>query len=181
MTINPYILQLLRIKAENPLQRTYQFEALAADIQRVTGEKLGVNTLKRFFGLLPVENPSEMTMEIIAQYLGYGSWRELNRIVDGKNSGFNGNDGTIYPTEYPEGHIIEVSYEPNRHLKMQRVADGWCKVTSEKCGKLLKNDLLKVEVVTLGVPFIVKEVLRDGESKGNFTGGIIGGVKEIKV
>lgn len=181
MKTNPYILKMIREKVKSPLTHTFQFEALAEDIKRVTGEHLGVNTLKRFFDVLPGVEPSIMTVEVIAEYLGYGSWRELNRVIEGKNSWFDGNDGTTYPNDLKEGQIITVKYAPNRVVQLQRTANGWFKVLKAIEGKLLENDLIRIEIITIGVPFMAKDVIRDGVSLGSYTGGIEGGVMAVDI
>ena len=35
---------------------------------------IGFNTLRRFFGFLPEKTPQLKTMEVLAQFLGYGSY-----------------------------------------------------------------------------------------------------------
>lgn len=47
---------------------------LAEDIEVKCGMRLGINTLRRFFGLLDSVPPSKTTLDILALYCGYQNW-----------------------------------------------------------------------------------------------------------
>lgn len=47
---------------------------LAEDIELKSGLRLGVNTIRRFFGLLEAVPPSKNTLDILALYCGYNNW-----------------------------------------------------------------------------------------------------------
>ena len=86
MILDPYIQKLIRERMACDLSRPSQFEALVLVMEAVTGEHIGVNTIKRLFGLLPDVKPTDSTLQTVARYLGYGSWRLLVKAVEGKNS-----------------------------------------------------------------------------------------------
>lgn len=48
--------------------------ALAEDIEAKCAMRLGINTLRRFFGLLDSVPPSKTTLDILALYCGYQNW-----------------------------------------------------------------------------------------------------------
>jgi hypothetical protein len=50
---------------------------LAEDIELKSGMRLGVNTLRRFWGLLEPVPPSKNTLDILALYCGYKNWSEF--------------------------------------------------------------------------------------------------------
>ena len=47
---------------------------LAEDIELRSGMRLGINTIRRFFGLLEAVPPSKNTLDILALYCGYKNW-----------------------------------------------------------------------------------------------------------
>lgn len=181
MTLDSYIQKLIRERMECDLSRSSQFEALVLDIEATTGEHIGVNTLKRLFGILPEVKPTEATLQTIARYLGYGSWRLLIKAVEGKNSEIDGGNGAIYPPDLSMNTHIAIDYEPRRHVVLTVVSDGLCHVESVNGGKLQTGDLLDVPMVVHGQPFIAKRLIRNGEDIGTYTGGIEGGVTALWV
>ena len=176
MILDPYIQKLIRERIARDLSRPSQCDALALDIENKTNEHIGVNTLKRLFGILPDVKPTEATLQTIARYLGYGSWRLLCKSVEGKNSVIDGENGAIYPSDLPKGTHVVLDYEPRRHVVMTVVEDGLCLVEETAGGKLIVGDLLDVPMVVTGQPFIAKRLIREGTDIGSYTGGIEGGV-----
>ena len=181
MTLSPYIQKLIRERIGCDLSRPSQFDALALDIEQRTGERIGVNTLKRLFGLLSEVKPTESTLQVVARYLGYGSWRLLCRCAEDNNSAINAESSAVFPVDLPVGTVVTVSYPPRRRVVMRVSDDGRCRVESVSGGKLLVSDLLEVPMVLVGQPFIAKRLIRDGHDIGSYTGGIEGGVSEVSV
>ena len=179
MTLDPYIQKLIRDRITCDLTRPSQFDALALDMESKTGEHIGVNTLKRLFGILPDVTPTESTLQTVARYLGYGSWRLLAKAVEDKNSEIDGENTAIYPSDLPLGTKISISYEPQRHIVIKILADGLCRVESVSGGKLMVGDLLDVPMVIVDQPFIAKCLIRAGKDIGSYKGGIEGGVTSI--
>ena len=181
MILDPYIQKLIRERLGCALSRPSEFEALALDVETATGEHIGVNTLKRLFGLLSEVTPTETTLNVVARYLGYGSWRLLKKAVDDKNSVIDDDTSAVYPSDLPEGTRITVCYEPHRKLLLVVEADGLCRVEEISGGKLQVGDLLDVSAVFPAQPFHAKRLLRDGQDLGSYTGGIEGGVTSVGV
>lgn len=179
MILDPYIQKLIRERIVCDLTRPTQFDALAFDMEAKTGEHIGVNTLKRLFGLLPDVKPTESTLQTVALYLGYGSWRLLAKVVEGKNSEIDGENAAVYPPDLPLGAKVSIDYEPHRHIVVKVVTDDLCRVESVSGGKLMVGDLLDVPMVMVGQPFIAKRLIRDGKDIGSYKGGIEGGVTAV--
>ena len=80
MKFSPYITELLQQKARRELRLSSDCEYLALDIETVTGEHIGVNTLKRLLGFIDDERePRLSTLDIIARYLNFNNWDERLR------------------------------------------------------------------------------------------------------
>lgn len=176
MTLDPYIQKLIRERMACDLSRPSQFDALALDMEHVTNEHIGINTLKRLFGILPEVKPTEATLHTVARYLGYGSWRLLCKSIEGKNSEIDGENGAIFPPDLPKGTLVTLDYAPCRHVVLNVVTGGLCRVEEVSGGKLMVGDLLDVPMVVVGQPFIAKRLIRQGIDIGSYTGGIEGGV-----
>lgn len=156
------------------------FAMLSDDIYRVTKERLSVNTLKRLFGYIQDVTTSKSTLAIIAHYLGYRSWEIFNDSTKDTNSQFN-DFYTIYPKEMKVGTLFSITYSPNRELLIEVIEGGGCKIITSSAGKLQQSDLLAIDSITLGAPFVVKDVVRDSQSLGRFVGGREAGVIDIKI
>jgi hypothetical protein len=181
MILDPYIQKLIRERLGCELSRPSEFDALALDIETATGEHIGVNTLKRLFGLLSEVSPTETTLNIVALYLGYGSWRLLKKVVDDKNSVIDEESSGVYPTDLPWGTRIVVFYEPHRKVSVVVDDDGLCRVEEISGGKLRVGDRLDVPAIFPERPFHAKRLLRDDQDLGSYTGGIEGGVTTVWV
>lgn len=61
---------------------TYDFEKLSGIIAETTGVTLSITTLKRLWGKLKYNNiPAVTTLNTLAQFAGYNSWREFKQQV----------------------------------------------------------------------------------------------------
>lgn len=182
MQQNEQILNMIRSRVASPLNRPSDFEALAADIEARTGEHLGVNTLKRLFGIIDSNvKATRTTLNIVARYLGYDSYALLDKCISDKNSEFARLTDVVYPQSLAEGAIVEVTYQPSRLVRMEVEADHRCRIIHEENTKLADGDLLDIGQIVKGMPFYVRDVERHGKSLSSYVGGREGGVTSIKV
>ena len=93
MRFSRYVIRLLKDKCGLDLRTARAAEVLTLDIERVTGERLGVNTLKRLLGRLDECEPRETTLNIIASYLGFPDWATVQRLETHRN---NSDFGTVF-------------------------------------------------------------------------------------
>ena len=94
MKLSPYITDLLRQKSGNEIRLSRDCEFLALDVESVTGEHIGVNTMKRLLGFIADERtPRTSTLDVIARYLDFEDWDAL-RLSDeaSSNSAFDERD-----------------------------------------------------------------------------------------
>lgn len=181
MKLNEQILNMIRRKLGVSLSRPAEFEALIEDIYRTTGERLGVNTLKRLFGTINGVTPTRTTLNIIAQYLGYDTFTLLEASINGTNSNFSNVTDALFPQDLDADAIIVVEYEPNRQLDLKVMHDKRLQVIKSVGTKLHGGDILLVPSIMLHAPFIAKSVERNGNLLSTYTGGIEGGVTALRV
>lgn len=181
MRLELQIIDLIRTKFGTPLSRPAEFEALAEDVFKVTHERLGVNTLKRLFGVIDGGKPTTTTLDIIARYVGYSSFKLMKNAIQNTNSSFIKPVYTVFPQDLPAGTLIELTYEPERLLLLEITEDHRCLIRRNVNTKLEVGDLLAVPSITLHSPFVVKNVEHAGHSLSAYTGGLIGGVCELRI
>lgn len=179
MILSKQIQNLIQTRFGMQIERPSQFEALSGDIFQQTGDMLGVNTLKRLFGVLPEVRTSQTTLNIIARYLGWDNWMMLQASIDGSNSGFGQDEQVIFAEQLEAYTALHITYSPNRNVELQKQENGLFRVTRCSGGKLQEGDLLAIDCLACGYPFLVKEVWRNGTSLGPYVGGKEGGILQL--
>ena len=115
MKFSPYVTNLLRQKSQKDFRQSADCEYLALDIESVTGEHIGVNTLKRLLGFIDDERePRTSTLDVIARYLGFDNWDLLSIYDNQSNSSFESSSEEIRVSELSEGQSVQISYLPDR-------------------------------------------------------------------
>ncbi len=181
MVLERTFLEAIEKRFGKKIDRAMLFDALVEHIFEVTGERLGVNTLKRLFGWIEGGEPQKATLEIIAHYLGYSDWDMVVFVLENSNSAFNPNEECLSVKDLKPGQRLIVRYVPQRELELVVNEQRWCEVVSVSGGKLMVGDLLNIVAIVHRFPFTVNEVIRNGVSLGAYTGGIQGGVTSFNV
>lgn len=176
------IIELLKHKSGNDLRSPSDCEYLSLDIESKTGIHVGATTLKRLLGFAEDErNPHTSTLDVIARYLGYAHWDELSKIEDKGNSDFDTADEEVRSADLQVGNSIEITYLPDRRLVLQYLGDCRYRVTVSENSKLHENDEVEILNFVLHHPLFVINVMRNGESLGQFTAGRISGLSSFKL
>ncbi len=177
MKLSPYIKDLLEQKSGRKLRLSSDCEFLSLDIESVTGEHIGVNTLKRLLGLIHDERqPRISTLDIIARYLGFDSWEVLRTYDDKSNSSFDSEADEIRVAELTVGCVVQISYLPDRRIEMMYLGNNCFRITHSENSKLFAGDEIRLTHIVQGYPLLVSEVVREGRSLGSFTAGKAQGI-----
>lgn len=156
-------------------------EALSADVERVTGEHIGVNTLKRFLGLYEdATTPRLSTLNIIARYLGVSDWGTLMDSLSRESSQFKLLEGEILTQDLTKGCLLELTYLPDRKLLLECLGNSTFRVMMALNSKLHEEDVVSIQCIIPSFPLIVTDVVRNGESLGRYTAAMQTGIKTIK-
>lgn len=159
-------------------------EALSEDVFARTGERLGVSTLKRMFGFTAaVVEARPSTMDIIAQYLGYGNgYKELAADLDddASISAFDNID-TVDLSSIGIGTRIILTYSPNRRIAMTYEGEGWFEINESENSKLISGDIIRVANLTVGFELLATNVIREGRSLGAYRAAKNGGLTAIEI
>ncbi len=182
MRLSFHIIELLKEKSGNQLRQPSDCEFLSLDIESKTRVRIGATTLKRLLGFAHDERtPHASTLDAIAHYLGYAHWEELLLIEDKGNSGFGTSDEEIRSADLQVGAILEITYLPDRRVVMQYLGNQRYRIVESENSKLQKGDELEIQNFVLHHPLLVLNVLREGESLGQFTAGRVSGLTSVKV
>lgn len=182
MRLSFHIIELLKEKSGNQLRQPSDCENLSLDIESKTRVRIGATTLKRLLGFAHDERtPHASTLDAIAHYLGYAHWEELLLIEDKGNSGFGTSDEEIRSADLQVGAILEITYLPDRRVVMQYLGNQRYRIVESENSKLQKGDELEIQNFVLHHPLLVLNVLREGESLGQFTAGRVSGLTSVKV
>lgn len=173
------IIKLLEEKSGKPLNSSSACERLVLDIETETGEKLGFTTLKRLLGFtFERAEPRQSTLDILARYLGFISYKELEDVIKNiGDSNFDSNAESIISSRLPANAKINLSYYPNRSLTLQHITNDKFIVMESVNGSLKSGDIIFVDSFTDGLPLMVKNVIRFGESLGSYMAGKKLGIK----
>lgn len=182
MKLPQSILEMLREKSKLELNQPSDCEVLSAEIEKVTGSHLGVNTIKRLLDILPDGTTTRVsTLNIVAKYLGATDWASLLEASEKSNSQFQMLEGEVCAHDLDKGARLEICYLPDRKLVLEHTGEGIFLVISSLHGSLRAGDLLFIDYIFPNFPLLVKNVFRAGESLGRYSAGIKGGIQSIKL
>ena len=158
-----HIIQLLKEKSGNELRQPSDCEFLSLDIESKTGVRVGATTLKRLLGFAQDERvPHTSTLDAIARYLGYAHWEELSKIEKKGNSDFSTSDEEIRSADLKPGVNIEITYLPDRKVRMQYLSNQRYRIVESENSKLLVDD--EVEILDLALLNLAEELFQSGGS-----------------
>ncbi len=164
-------------------ETTTQFIALSYAIESVTSYTVSSSTLKRLWGYVSdTHAPRLSTLDILAQYTGYRSFRVFcDNLRKGKDpsSGFF-STSFIAPEELSEGAQVEIGWAPDRLLRIEYLGDYHFRVVSAKNSKLQPGDEFEANSLMTGYPLYLSGVLRDGAWTMPFIGGKNGGLSIVR-
>ena len=182
MFFDKAIIKMLKIRTGCDVTTPSGAAFLRNDIESVTGESLALNTVKRLTGVLPCDStPRATTLDIVARFLGYNSWNILMATIESHVSNFNVPEGFIDLPSLSVGQLVQIEWEPDRKIIMRHEGNGKYTVVSALNSKLLEGDKLHLSQIAHGFPFLVREVIRAGNSLGPYTAASETGLHSAKI
>lgn len=173
------IIELLEKKSGTRLDSSAACERLVLDIESKLGERLGFTTIKRLLGFTSEQaEPRQTTIDILARYLGFTSYKELEDAINERgDSDFDSKAESVFSFRLPADAEINLSYAPNRRLKLKHINDDEFCVMESINGRLKTGDIIFVDSFTSDLPMIAKDVIRNGERLGRYVAGGKFGIK----
>lgn len=180
MTFDSVTIKLLNERAGYDVTTVDGATKLSCDIETVTGEHLGLNTVKRLVGVLPYESsPRQTTLDIIASYLNYPSWKILRDEINQRISRFNAENPFIELSALLAGEKLRLCWSPGRVIEISHRGNGIFEVTKSVNSRLSAGDILNLSQIAVGFPFVAKEVIRNNESLGCYSAADKTGLESI--
>lgn len=180
--INPALIEMLNRKAGYDVSNSSGAERLRLDIYNATGERIGLNTLKRLLGILDYEGSHRgMIMDIVARYLNYPSWNVLEATLNDRISSFNNSKNILISEELAVNQKLEIQWDPDRKIIIEHTSGKNFKVLESRNSKLQTGDLLVISQIATGYPLYISEVIRDDSTLGNYTAAINNGIRSVRL
>lgn len=182
METHPKLIEMLARKAGLDVTTPRGAEFLCHDIETVTGERIGVNTVKRIVGIFNYQGSHrEMILDIIARYLDFPSWKLLEAILNDKTSGFSKKNRILDPESLRSGQEIAIYWEPGRKVTLRHGEGRDFTVVESINSKLKAGDELSLSQLAPGFPFYASNVKRGEESMGHYTAATVAGISRIEL
>lgn len=155
-------------------------DALSAHISDQTGQSISITTLKRMFGFVNgTHEPRLYTLDVLAQYLGYPNWDVYyEKFIHIENSEFFTAEQIEIDALKPDA-VIEITYDPDRIIRLVYQGNYLFNVEHSTNSKLLKGDQLIIVSIVKHYPLIIASVLRDEKNLGKFVAGKTSGITSI--
>ena len=157
---------------------------LMYDIKSVTGESVGLNTLKRMFGFIESNREARIsTLDVMARYAGYRSWAEILTAIGAEgDSGFEDSDDEFCSDELPVKAVVEFEYCPDRRVVLVHEDEEDKFVVVESINSKLRcNDVVFIKYFQLHYPLYADNVIRDGKMLGKFAAGKTSGLTRVEL
>lgn len=168
MILSQKTIQEIKDKTGMTFDRAKDFSILAEDIFEKTGRTIGITTLKRLFGTIEDERDAiGYTMNTIAIYLGYPSWKAYMG-QDSFDSEWGYDDETFFIHLLEPGDQLKVQYLDRQvDFKVIDRSDGReirrvLRVDGIKNSSLQLGDIVYVYRLSVGAPIEAEKVVRDG-------------------
>ena len=173
---------LLRKRAEARFGRavltSLDFKNLSRDILQRTGESLSASTLKRFWGYVPVRGAlSRSSLDILSRYVGFASFTTF---CSGDTSLYLDAE-TVSARALPPNALVQISWAPNRIVKLRHLDSHLFEVLSSEHSKLLPGDRFEVADFVVGFPLYLGRVFRSSEELPAYVAGATGGLTGCQV
>ena len=181
--IDSIIKEMIIERFNAPLIYPQQCEALSEDIRAVTGQRLGVTTLKRMLGFIKgAANPRRASLDIIAQYLGFADFGKLRDYIghDIDISDFTPLD-SLTSDDLEPGEEVSVTYDPGRRLVMQYLGDNLYEVEESEGSKLMAGDKLLIAGFYVGFNLLITDIERGGSHLGAYRAAKRGGLTSDEI
>lgn len=181
--IDSTIKEMIIKRFDAPLIYPQQCEALSKDIREVTGQTLGVTTLKRMFGFVKgAASPRRASLDIIAQYLGFNDYDALCMSIghDIDISDFAVID-CLTSDDLEPGESVCLTYDPGRRILIEYLGENIYEVKESVGSKLMVGDKLIIAGFYVGFNLLITDIERAGSHLGPYRAAKRGGLTSVEI
>lgn len=181
MRFDDRIKKMLEVRSNHKISISSDCVFLALDIQSKTKEHLSSNTLKRLLGFLEDERtPNPATLEIIARYLGFKEWKDVEKFGKSYSCKMPGTRRGDFICNYSlsPNDEIKLTYNPDRIVIIKYLGKDEFEVLESKNSSLQNGDILTIPTGFRNHwSLIVINIRRNGQDLGGYEAGLVGGIR----
>jgi hypothetical protein len=167
-------------KAGQRIRYSRDCETLADKILSECKCGISSSTLRRLFGFSKSnKQPRIYTLDILANYLNYGTWDELLASLNNKASA-NKEIRELKPNSLKKGQKFELTYKPDTELIIEYIGKYQFKVISVKNSRLKPGEVFKTSIIMLHHPLFILDIEGSTGIEGRIIEGKISGITSIK-
>lgn len=161
------------------------FDKLSLQIQTFTKRKLGVSTLKRFWGYVRSEyNATYTTLSVLARYVGFRDWDEFCSLYKVDDSNFS-TTRLVIPANLKLGSIIKVEWIRINTIKWIRIKKirhpNIFEVINATNIKLRPLDTFSIDTLIIGEKFIATDCQRGEHRLGAYIASSNTGISSLAI
>lgn len=182
MRLEDHIIKMLTTKAARPLTSPGGAQYLRDDIERVTGERLSINTIKRLLGIIEYDStPRQTVLDIVARYLGFDMWDQVLAYYIKGVSDFDIPEDFVETSKLRAGAKVSFEWMPDRKITLIKQEDDTFLVDAAVNSKLQKKDIISAKYLCEGFPFMAQKVIRAGSDLGRYVAAKETGIKNLNI
>jgi hypothetical protein len=179
--LSPIIKKKIIARYKQEVKYPMQCEALASAMNAVCGNKISASTLKRLWGFSKASEgePRIWTLDVIAEYVGYKSWEELQNDITGNKINKNKRIESVDCALLKPGKRFTVMFGRAALIKVEYKGKNWFTVMEAHKISLKAGDEILMEKIQLELPILIKKMKRTGTTINGIIIGGVTGVTEI--
>lgn len=178
-----YLLQKAEKAYGNSLSVPKDFELLSESISASVKQGISSSTLKRLWGYdAYVSTPRPDTLDILARYAGYKSFRDFVRLIQidpDYTSGFL-SSACLEADSLQVGDRIGIAWNPNRQVTLEYLGNRRFRVLQSENASLLAGDCFEAVAFYKGYPMMVPYVDRGGQMLPMYIAGTHDGLTLVE-
>lgn len=187
MKTDPTKVNQLRHAVEDTFGRTpgspTDFNILSYQILTRTNNKIGVSTLKRFWGYVKSDfNATYTTLSLLARYVGYRDWDSFCTQYKGVVDSDFSSTRLIIAANLNLNSIVYAEWGSGKWLRIMKTdnPDSF-KVIESNNIKLKPDDTMNVSTLIVGEKFIASDCSRHGVGLGTYIGARNEGIANLRI
>lgn len=158
----------------------YDFIKLGSEIEGITGEHIGDNTLRRLWGSISgYSTAHKRTLDVLSQYAGYGSWDDFRKNLtkqSGRQSYVLEGRHSINADDLEPGDRLRIGWLPDRVCVIE--FEGGRKFTAIEClnSTINSGDSFECTTFIRDYPLSVDNFVHEGKVFQRYVMGIENGL-----
>lgn len=179
--LSPVIKKKIQERYKQEIKYAKQAEALAAHINETCKCNISASTIKRLWGFIKLNDfqPRIWTLDIIAEYIGYKGWEDLQDDLAGNKSRKHPKIEAIDCSQVKPGKKLSVYFGKATFISLEALGRSWFIVTGENKSSLNTMDEVSISSIHIHLPINISKIKRQGALLNGFVFGGVTGVTQI--